>query len=287
MRHIILLFSILFVSIFTFYSCDKIEGNPVDGAAALNAVFDANGRELRKIFLEDYTGQGCGNCPLAAIESARLVEIFGKRIVPVSVHAGFFANPARFPYATLSTPLGEIYDTEFGNSSQGNPNGLISRIDNDNSKVFTPSDWSTGIGTMLTDLAPFTINIETAFISDSSFTTSISGEFILNSTDSYKIILSVLEDSIVAPQHFYANIDGRPEESVEDDYLHRHTLRDNINGTWGTPFSGGTIKQEYEISFPEYKISKDWVKKQLIIAAYVYNTDTKEILHVTEVHLIH
>jgi hypothetical protein len=277
----------LFAFCIIFTQCDKIEGNPIDGSLALNAEFDANGRELRKILLEDYTGQGCGNCPVAAVKSKELIEIFGNRIIPVAVHAGFFADPTFFNYANLSTEEGTVYDTEFGNSNAGNPNGLVNRIDNDNSKVFFPTNWSSAIGGLLNEIAPLTIQIETEFSSDRVFTVSVNGAYVKTLDGNYNIIASIVEDSIIDAQHFYKDIEGRTEDAIEYDYVHSHVLRGNINGTWGSPFSAGEIKETYELTLPEYTLNSSWKKKNVAVIVYVYDVNTKEILHASQSHLLH
>lgn len=140
---------------------------------------------------------------------------------------------------------------------------------------------------MLTDIAPVTIGIEPTFSSDSTFSVAISGEFITTLSKSYNLVVSILEDSIVAPQKFYSGVQGRTTDVTEYNYVHRHVLRGNLNGIWGTPFAGGEFGNTYNINIPKYTIDATWEKKNLSLVAYVYDTDTKEILHVSETHLMH
>jgi hypothetical protein len=72
------------------------------------------------------------------------------------------------------------------------------------------------------------------------------------------------------------------------DYIHMHMLRDAINGTWGkaltssdsTASGGSSIIRTYA-----YTVNAAWKAKNCAVIAFVYDTDTKEILQVEEAEL--
>ncbi len=116
-------------------SCDKIpedkfkqagsnNGTPVDSLDTDTAP------AVKRVLLEDYTGQSCGNCPAANEIASAIKTANGDRVVVMEVHAGFFAVPKSNPkYSTdfrcaASTEL----DNSFGISNVGNPNGMVDRV---------------------------------------------------------------------------------------------------------------------------------------------------------------
>ena len=58
----------------------------------------------RKVLVEDYTGHKCGNCPAAALKLLHLDTTYEDKVIPLAVHAGFFATTnAQYPTNLLST----------------------------------------------------------------------------------------------------------------------------------------------------------------------------------------
>ena len=68
----------------------------------------------RCVLLEDFTGQRCVNCPMAADEIHKLQEQYGEDVViAVSIHSGplgFHTNPR---FYGLATDLGDAYYTHW------------------------------------------------------------------------------------------------------------------------------------------------------------------------------
>ena len=65
-------------------------------------------RECKKILLEDYTGHKCGNCPRAAEKAEELKEIYGDQLIPIAIHAGFFASDFGGNFTTDFTSIQEM-----------------------------------------------------------------------------------------------------------------------------------------------------------------------------------
>ena len=109
-------------------SCDFVKNAnpPVEPNSGTGNV--TPGIVYRKVLIEDYTGHKCGYCPPAGDTLAYLEKKYTGKIIPLAIHAGQFAN-INLTYPTdFRTTVGNAYDTEFGNSMAGNPNGLINRI---------------------------------------------------------------------------------------------------------------------------------------------------------------
>jgi hypothetical protein len=119
----------------------------------------------RKVFVEDYTGHKCGNCPAAA-DTLKYInkKISRYKLLPLAIHAGFFANiNASYP-TDLRNPVSTAYDNVFGVSSAGNPNGLINRGGfGTGGFIKAYSTWEGEVAQMLSRPAKFEIKIRNTF----------------------------------------------------------------------------------------------------------------------------
>jgi len=126
MKKINLIIFTIFTLSLTFLTscCDKIDEpymNTGDGGIV--------GDTVRKVLLEDFTGHYCVNCPAAHVIIEGLEKVYPKRIVPVVIHAGFFAKPKAAPYDyDFRTPDGTAIATEFGAITAPLPKGMVNRI---------------------------------------------------------------------------------------------------------------------------------------------------------------
>src|SRR5688572_11507337 len=83
----------------------------------------------RVILLEEFTGKGCTNCPKGSREIENLLTLFPENLVAVSIHAGFFANPALFPQLgpnDLRPPQADELLNLLG-QPDGYPSGIVNR----------------------------------------------------------------------------------------------------------------------------------------------------------------
>lgn len=270
-------------------SCDKVSPPYVEGID----LCDGN----KKVLIEDYTGHGCVNCPGAAVVAHDLNEEFcatEDKLVIIGVHAGFFAeqNFEEAIYGSLfsadfNTEAGNTWDSFFGNSAMGNPNGLIDRVKGNNGYVFYPNTWGDIAAERLSEAAKVTITISNDFDTDNKeLTTSINAEFISSTTGNYKVIVCVTQNNIIAPQkNNDVNIGPTPIDSV---YVHNHVLRGSLNGSWGEDLNtngsvdiGTKFDKQYVHTFPA-----DWIPTDCQVVAFVYNEESKEVLQVEEAVVI-
>lgn len=260
-----------------FASCDKVEdpfANNNGGGGGGNASPDA-----QKILLEDLTGFRCTNCPQAHDIANQLSELYGDQLIVVGIHCSFqFAFPTGAtpddPYHTdFRTQAGDEYYEFFGNP--GLPTGSINRLIIDNSQLVPYSAWAETIDPMIGNIAP--ANVSVNINSYNSTTRTVDFEVNLAITESlepgqYFMTAYLVEDSIYDWQ-LNAGVD------VEN-YLHRHVLRDNVNGTWGSlAFDNGNAGQENSLSF-QYTLDEAWKSEHCEIVAYLYHGETREIVQV-------
>lgn len=265
-------------------SCDRVKD-----------VRDPNAEVIkgnRKVFIEDYTGHKCGNCPAAADTLKYLLKKYPDQVVGLAIHAGFFSTVnASYP-TDFRNPVSTAYDNLFGISAAGNPNGLINRGGfGTGSFIKAYSTWEGEAVQMLSKPAKFEIKIRNTFTtSNNNLNSRITVKSLTNNSGIYKLVVLLSEDSIIAEQLDYRV--PPPASQVIPNYEFNHVLREAVNSTWGDPiFSSGAIINDSTVkTFPNYIINSSYKASKCHIIAYVYDADPSsptyyEVLQVEEAHV--
>ena len=278
----IYLFIITFIlSILIFSSCDKIEKPYLED----NGGKCGNGNlsiPIKKVLLEDYTGHTCGNCPRAAEQTELLIETYCDHIIPVSVHVGFFAEPwtsGKYTY-DFRTTTGNTWDETFGNSSAGLPNGMLNRKDYNGTKILAYESWAAALEIILEEPPTIDIDISNNYDETSrELKTSIKVNFLKNSSEHLKLTVLIAEDSIINWQkdYDYEDLEDPGNTNIEN-YVHRHVLRDAINGAWGETISNDGKQGDAINKSLTYNMKSEWFAKHCSVIAYVYIAETNEIV---------
>jgi hypothetical protein len=283
MKKIIYQISILIAIIIMIVSCDKVKDVKDPNAEAIKGN--------RKVFVEDYTGHKCGNCPAAADTLKYLTKKYPGQVVALAIHAGFFANiNASYP-TDLRNPVSTAYDNTFGVSLAGNPNGLINRSGFGSAnfiKAYTT--WEGDVAQMLSRPAKFDIKIRNTFTtSNNNLNTSITVKSLTNNAGIYKLVILLSEDSIIAEQLDYRLPSG---SQLIPNYEFNHVLREAVNSSFGDPiFTSGAVANDSAVkAFPNYSINSAYNASKCHIIAYVYDADPNsptyyEVLQVEEAHV--
>ena len=283
---------LLFALVAGVSSCDYISdpyentGPDNNGSLCPDKTFPTNSKTHRVVLIEDYTGHKCTACPQAAITAEKLKETFKDSLVVVAVHSGFFADTKDSKYPEeFRTDAGNTYSTKFGFGSW--PNGLVNRIDypkNQHIKSF--GSWGAEVNKLLRTAQEADLQIISDYsTSDSNACISVQTKFLSVSVPAanYKMCLLLVQDSIAAPQ-----LDGGV---YKPDYLHRHMLKDNINGTWGEPVLSGTVILEPIVKKYRYKVKSNYSgiackPKNCYLVAFLYEETSLRILQAAEVKLM-
>jgi hypothetical protein len=275
--------SIVLLIAFAFNSCDKVEPPYIESRDYCSGN--------KKVLIEDYTGHGCVNCPSAAVLAHDLKEQFCERIVIIGVHAGYFAQPDFEGNPIFSddftTEAGNIWDSYFGNSAMGNPNGLVDRVEFNGSQVIFPQSWGEVADQLLTEPAQALLTLYNDFDDASkTLTTTVTTEFQQDLDGDYKLIVCITEDNIIAAQkNNDAEIGPTPIDST---YVHNHVLRTTMNGVWGESITGsGNVAMEtpYQKTY-SLVIPDGWKPEDCHVVAFVYNDAGKQVLQVEEMAVI-
>lgn len=248
----------------------------------------------RKALVEDYTGHKCGNCPKAADTLTFLEEKYPGQIVPLAVHAGFYAyTNAQYP-TNFQTPEGDAYDLTFGNSLDGNPNGLVNRTDfKAGSTVFIKKypAWENAVVPIIAQPANFQIKINNTFnTSTNQLSTNVTVKSLGVNTGTYKLTVLLTEDSVVAEQLDYRIAPPAPQKIPN--YVFNHVLRSAINNTWGDAvFTGGAALNDSVVkSYPNISINSTYRPEKCHVVAFIYDADASsptyyEVFQAEEAHV--
>lgn len=246
------------------FSCDVIPENEI--------LLDVETPPAQRVvLLEDYTGQKCVNCPLAAKEIELLTQTFGKNLIPVSIHAGYFSIPA------MRTPAGDAYVDHY--KIETFPKGLVNRQKYNGEVQLDYNYWGQAIQSIIWEKQEIAIEMERGYnAADSLLNLRVE----LNKTTAFQyekvnLQLWILENGIVDFQRM-------PDGSYVDDYVHNHVLRDAPNEIWGTEVTFNNNSYAFELENYSFK-GKLWKPENCEIVAFVYNTDTKEIIEAAKIEL--
>jgi hypothetical protein len=287
---------LLVMLVVCFSACDYVSSpykNSNNGQIGIinnaTAVKASDSTSLKNVLVEDYTGITCGNCPYAADELDTLIKKYGKRIVPMAVNAGSFADPPLAPsYYNIdfTCPAGETYNTFFGISS--NPNGMINRKGYpQGTNVQTYGNWDAlAYSSIQNDTSFIKLNLNTTFDTVSrALSVVVTSKFLVTrSSGKYNLVVLLTQDSIKAPQLKYG-----VGEIVN--YQHRFALRDAINSPWGDSLvSNGAALNKTIVKPYNYTIKSTYGAattsnapiacntKQCYVVAYIYNATTYEVI---------
>ncbi len=283
-------------------SCD-IEETPymLDNS---QSIIDSNSY-VQKILIEDFTGHTCQNCPAAAAELSALKDLYPEKIIGVALHVG---NSFARPYPSSSnkyqydfrTQWGEEIDQFFEVSPSGIPKGLVNRKDYPNNHRKNKDDWLSNVQDLLDSSPLFDISINNSILNE-DYEVSISIKSLENISNlSLNLVVYLTEDSI---------INWQKNGSIDEEfYLHNHVLRSVLNTTWGEQINLSNSYNENDIIekklifnllnlqnqniqysnnnlFQGNGNAGNWNSLHLNIIAYIYNTETYEIVQVEKKHL--
>lgn len=277
----------LFIAIF-FAGCDKITGPTreggnviVDNPSEQGIVYpDTTFTVQKHVLMEDYTGQTCGNCPEAGLVLEDLINEFGKKIVPLAVHAGSFAMPNPPKYTSdFRNPISTELDNKFGISAFGNPNGMVDRENfGTGNHIVYHTNWRSKVEQRLSIAPASHIAIKnTLYPTSNKIKTDVKVNFISSLTGDYRLSVMLMEDSIISAQKDYSKT-----PDYDPNYVFNHVLRAAFNGAYGEDIAAspnGSASSPISVT-KTYSIDVDskWNRKQLYVIAYVYNKATYEVI---------
>lgn len=288
---------IVITTLFFIASCDKIDAPyvipapPKDTAACPVPDFPAVTAHFKRVLLEDYTGHNCVYCPGASLLASNIKAKYEDSVVILAVHAGSFAKPSLndpiWDY-DFRTSAGTEWDSFFGISKMGNPNGLISRKGFPaNQQVISQTLWENTVKAIVTETPLMDLQLIPEYnVLDDKLCIHTKTSFLQTISDrTINISVVIAEDSIVQAQKNALPEVGTTPQILN--YVHMHVMRGAVNGTWGTllhaklDLSNEPVIKSFTAHFTNFNLNT-MKPKNCHVIAFVYDVDTKEVLQVAE-----
>lgn len=255
------------------FACDYVR-NANQASTPGTVVTQAN-KIYRKVLIEDYTGHRCVNCPNAAATLTSLEGSYPNKIVPLAVHAGFFAAVNSAYPTNMITQVGTDWDnTFFISNGPGNPNGMVNRKKDSTLAVtgypyiMPPGNWEAEFTKMDTLLADFQLKISNSYNSSTGvLSSSITTKALRSLNGTYNLVVVLTEDSITGPQE--------TQTATISNYVFNHVLRASLDvssPSWGTQVFNGSVHSNDSIVKPyNYTIPSAFNYRHCHVVAFVYD----------------
>jgi hypothetical protein len=220
----------------------------------------------RVVLLEEFTGKGCTNCPKGSRELENLLIQFPDNLVAVSIHAGFFANPAIFSLGVydLRTDEGEFL-IEYLDQPIGYPSGVVNRTRVNGQMQIGLNQWASAITSAIQVPPAIDLSISRTYDAASrQLAVTINGIGKEDLEGEIRVSVMITESGIIDAQD-----DSEADPHIVENYEHKHVLRDML-----TPASGGMVQTDISVgqTFSNtYTTTLDpaWVADKMEIIAFV------------------
>jgi hypothetical protein len=275
MKKIFRILVLLTLAAFLIPSCDIVDEPYLVPVGGGNTPPPA--ANIRKVLLEDYTGQKCPNCPQAAEVAHNLKAIYGEQLVILTVHAGPYSVPdasGNFT-ADFRTPEGTELNAFFG--FPGYPMGMVDRTEYGGMRILLKDSWEAAVEIQASLDPVAAITITNNYTSGTrGLECTLETEFLETIVGTFNICVFITESGIISPQ--------QTGQGVNLTYEHNHVLRASMNGTWGEmvgedgqAVAGVTLTNSYTYFLPE-----EWNAANCTVVAFIYNTTTNEVVQAEE-----
>lgn len=246
-----------------------------------NEPIDTTGPPVRHILVEEFTGAACQNCPQGAQVLESLINTYGTRLIPVSIHTGWFANPLPESQYDFRIPEGEELDNLVGPVG-AYPSAIINRkqFPGEDDLILNSGTWAGHIASELNNAPVVGIGITNVYNAASrELTVTVNTTFVETVTADISLSVLITENNIVDAQ-----ING---STLVLEYTHKHVLRDMLTAAEGQPIiaqaAGGNVEETFNFTLPA-----DWNDANCHVVAFVHQSDPDnlEVLQAAEASLI-
>ena len=200
---------------------------------------------LKNAVIEEFTGRNCHACPSGHKKSNELMRMFPGRVFTINIHEAL--TPETYP--NFKTEDGRII--YYALTGSGIPNGLVNRC---TERGKGTGQWQSYVYQETNSEAPCNI-AGLAVVDEATRSLTLTVEIYYTKdvdVESNYLTIAMLQDSVWGSQN---EGESNPEQYVDGNYCHMHTLRDIITDTWGdeiSPTENGTlITKTYNYKIPE------------------------------------
>ena len=178
--------------------------------------------------LIEYTGFRCVNCPKAAESAAALKELYGERLIVVSMHPA--SNPfTQGAYDYTCEAADVLYQYMGGTATTPFPIGNIDLAEVESGWLSEYTEWPALLAKRMS--MPAEVHM-----------TANKNELTLfaEQAQTCRLAIWLVEDSVQGAQ-------ALPDGSVDKQYYHRHVLRGTVGDPWGEILSVGLLQTKHTV----------------------------------------
>ena len=241
--------------------------NGTTAVYTVTAIVDAPAQG-KTVLLKDFTGVRCVNCPRASELAHQLQDIYGDRLIVMSVHAG-----------SLAIPVGDFPDfrtdegTAWYNSNSSNPLGSVDRTMLLTGYTLQDSQWENAVATAMEEEQTVEVSVHNSYdAATRQLTALVNAKALAELSGNLAVTVCLIEDNIVGKQV--------TSQGLDNSYVHRHVFRGTLNGVDGESIQL-TMDDNFSKSFT-MTLPEDYDAANCSVIAYVYDkADEMHILQTT------
>jgi len=232
--------------------------------------------QLQNVLIEEYTGVRCQNCPAGARLLEELKNIHKERLVILSIHGGFFAQPTNAENKlTLDNSFGRDLIRIY-NQPQGYPSAIVNRKAFDGFLFAGGNSWAGYINNELKNQPPLRIAMKVNKNTGIRSLNIVADLTLLvqSTNDPYFISIAIAENNIKDAQ--------LTPNGVDVNYIHQHVMRKFLTPVQGNSMPSLLLNQTKSMNFST-DIPTEWNLNELYVVGIVHKgAPNYEVVQVTE-----
>lgn len=269
------LFALLF---FAFTACEEIPPDVDPPSVNTTTPIDSTGEVLRHVLIEEFTGVQCVNCPEGAQLIENLINTHGDRLIAVSLHSGFFAEPLSESQYDLSTDEGEQLDALIG-PAEGYPSAAINRnsFGTASNIQFSPT-WAGYVADELATPPKVGVSMTNSFDDTTrDLSVEVTIDFLETITDDLSLSVLMTENDIVDAQ--------MDQSGLVENYTHKHVFRSMLSSIVGDAIEVQEVGTNTTESF-NFTLPTEWNADKCKVVAFVHQSAPElNVLQVAELSI--
>lgn len=284
MKKLRALLPVLFGIVVLLSSCDKIEPPyyymQFDEDVTVEFPPLDESKVYRKLYMEEFTGHRCVNCPAGHEVIEQLKNQYGDTLVVVGIH-----------YGTLAKPQSSgLYTYDF-RTAEGNTLGEYFNIDAIPSAIINRGyelggwqrdEWANVLRNQSREVSAALQLINEYDPELQTVKANVKVTALKRSNVPYNLILFLIEDGVVKPQK-------NGTENIED-YVHNHVLRATFNQQpMGMQLNDGAVLEPGSSCVYASTLdmsNTDWVPGNCSVVAVLYDYELHEVLQAESLPVI-
>lgn len=244
-------------------------------------------QQIKRVLVEDFTGQQCGNCPEAALIAEQIQENNTGRIDVVGIHSGSLAVSDGNHYTNeFETEEGDFYFSQL--SFQVNPAGRVDRAP-DASNILAPAQWVEKVDDQLPLDAEVAIQMVAEYVPENNdLNVHVFSELLTDYEGRARMSILITESGIEGPQLDYSVVDDpktSENEQIVEEYHFHHVLRGSVNGAAGVTVGDNDAQGHTTLRSYTYAWNSNWVPEECIVIAFIYDDETGLVLNTASIEL--